>query len=82
MTSFKNHISPATRRMGDDMLIRNMAILTLDSSTYHVDHFAKHVGKQPEDLGPEEDSTLPPPAAPRNLPKFTRLGSSPASQSS
>jgi len=40
--------------MAEDMLIRNMAIRTIDSYTYHVDRFAKHFGKLPEDLGPDQ----------------------------
>ena len=36
--------------MAEDMLIRNMAIRTIDSYTYNVDRFAKHFGKLPDDL--------------------------------
>ncbi len=54
MTPFSNRIYPATKRMAEDMLIRNMAHTTIDSYTYHVDRFAKHYGKNPEDLGPEQ----------------------------
>ena len=51
MTPFRNRINQATKRMAEDMLIRNMAVRTIDSYTYHVDRFAKHFGKPPEDLG-------------------------------
>jgi site-specific recombinase XerD len=40
--------------MAEDMLVRNLAARTIDSYTYHVDRFAKHFGKMPEDLGPEQ----------------------------
>ena len=31
-----------------------MSVRTIDSYTYHVDRFAKHFGRQPEDMGPEQ----------------------------
>jgi hypothetical protein len=37
------------------MLVRNLAVRTIDTYTYHVDRFARHFGKLPEDLGPERD---------------------------
>jgi site-specific recombinase XerD len=40
--------------MAEDMSIRNLAARTIDSYTYHVDRFAKHFGRLPEDLGPDE----------------------------
>ena len=54
MTPFRRRLTPATQRMAEDTLIRNMAIRTIDSYTYRVDRFAKHFGKLPDDLGPEE----------------------------
>ena len=54
MTPFRRRMTPATKRMAEDMLVRNMALRTIDSYTYHVDRFAKHFGKLPEDLGPEQ----------------------------
>ncbi len=54
MTPFRKRINQATQRMAEDMLIRNMAVRTIDSYTYHVDRFAKHFGKIPDDLGPEQ----------------------------
>ena len=44
--------------MAEDMLIRNMAITTIDSYTYHVDRIAKYFGKELEDIGPEEIRTF------------------------
>ncbi len=53
-SSFRKRNNPVTRRMAEDMLLRNMAVRTIDSYTYHVERFSKHFGKLPEDLGPEE----------------------------
>lgn len=54
MTPFRKRQTPITKRMAEDMLVRNMAVRTIDTYTYHVDRFSKHFGKHPEDLGPEE----------------------------
>jgi site-specific recombinase XerD len=54
MTPFHKRQTPITKRMAEDMLVRNLAIRTIDTYTYHVDRFAKHFGKLPEDLGPEQ----------------------------
>ena len=44
--------------MAEDMLIRNIAITTIDSYTYHVDRIAKYFGKELEDIGSEEIRTF------------------------
>jgi integrase/recombinase XerD len=54
MTPYHKRQTPITKRMAEDMLVRNLALRTIDSYTYHVDRFARHFGKQPEDLGPEQ----------------------------
>jgi integrase/recombinase XerD len=54
MTPYQKRQTPITKRMAEDMLVRNLALRTIDSYTYHVDRFARHFGKQPEDLGPEQ----------------------------
>ncbi len=54
MTPYRKRQTEATRRMAEDMTIRNFAVRTIDSYTYHVDRFSKHFGKMPEDLGPEQ----------------------------
>lgn len=54
MTPYFKRQTPITKRMAEDMLVRNLAVRTIDSYTYHVDRFARHFGKQPEDLGPEQ----------------------------
>jgi hypothetical protein len=58
MTPFSKRIYSATKRMAEDMLIRNMAHTTIDAYTYHVDRFAKHLGQCPEDLGPDQIRTF------------------------
>jgi len=54
MKPFYKRQTPITKRMAEDMLVRNLAVRTIDTYTYHVDRFARHFGKQPEDLGPEQ----------------------------
>ena len=54
MTPFHKRLSPVTRRMADDMLVRNLSLSTIDSYTYHVDKFCRHFGKSADQLGPEE----------------------------
>jgi integrase/recombinase XerD len=54
MSPYFKRQTPITKRMAEDMLVRNLAVRTIDSYTYHVDRFARHFGKQPEDLGPEQ----------------------------
>ena len=54
MTPYRKRLTPLTRRMAEDMLIRNKASSTIDSYTWHVDQFVEHFGKPAERLGPEE----------------------------
>ena len=54
MTPYTKRVYAATKRMAEDMLIRNMTITTIDSYTCHVDRIAKYFGKELEDIGPEE----------------------------
>jgi len=53
-SSYLKRQTPITKRMAEDMLVRNLAVRTIDTYTYHVDRFARHFGKLPEDLGPEQ----------------------------
>ena len=46
MTPFRKRSTPITKRMAEDMLVRNLAERTIDSYTYHVDRFAKHWAKK------------------------------------
>jgi len=54
MTPFHKRLSPTTKRMADDMTIRNLSPNTIDSYTYHVDKFLRHFSQPAEQLGPEE----------------------------
>ena len=42
------------QRLIHDLRIRNYAVSTIDSYTYHIACFAKHFGRSPEQLGAEE----------------------------
>ncbi len=57
-SSYHKRQTPITKRMAEDMLVRNLAVRTIDTYTYHVDRFARHFGKLPEDLGPRTDSRV------------------------
>ncbi len=54
MTPYHKRQTPACQRMAEVMLVRNLAARTIDTYTYHVDRFARHFGKLPEDLGPTQ----------------------------
>jgi integrase/recombinase XerD len=47
-------VSPLRQRMIEDMRVRNFALNTQDSYLRQVSLFARHFGKSPEQLGPEE----------------------------
>jgi integrase/recombinase XerD len=47
-------MSALRERMIQDMQIRNLSPRTVDCYVYHVRCFAKHFGRSPEQLGPEE----------------------------
>jgi hypothetical protein len=47
-------VSPLRQRMIEDMRVRNFAPNTQDSYLRQVSLFARHFGKSPEQLGPEE----------------------------
>jgi integrase/recombinase XerD len=54
MTPYAKRKTPFTQRMAEDMQVRNFSPRTIDSYTYHVDRYAKHFAKDPEQLGPED----------------------------
>ncbi|MCG8648241.1 MAG: site-specific integrase, partial [Pirellulales bacterium] len=61
VTPFHQRLSAVTRRMADDMLVRNLSISTIDSYTYHVarfENFLKDLGKHPAEAGPDEIRTF------------------------
>jgi hypothetical protein len=47
-------MTPLRKRMTEDMQLRNYAAKTVENYTRHIGCFAKHFGKSPEYLGPEE----------------------------
>jgi integrase/recombinase XerD len=47
-------VSPLRQRMIEDMVVRNFAFNTQESYLQQVALFARHFGKSPESLGPEE----------------------------
>jgi integrase/recombinase XerD len=47
-------VSPLRQRMIEDMTVRNFAANTQESYLHQVSLFARHFGKPPEQLGPEE----------------------------
>ena len=48
MTPWQNRVTALTRRMADDMKLRNYSQKTIDTYTYHVGRFAQHIGKSLE----------------------------------
>ena len=50
----QRNLSDTTKRMAEDMLVRNMAQSTIDAYTYQVEKFLRHFNKPAEDLGPEQ----------------------------
>jgi site-specific recombinase XerD len=54
MTPWQNRVTDLTRRMADDMKLRNYAQSTIDAYTYHVGRFAQFLGRSPADASPED----------------------------
>jgi integrase/recombinase XerD len=55
LTSTPEHVmTPLRRRMIEDMELRNLAPKTIDAYVRRVATFARHFGRSPEDLGPDE----------------------------
>ena len=54
MTPWQNRTTGLTRRMADDMKLRNLSQSTIDAYTYHVGRFAEFFGKTVEDATPED----------------------------
>ena len=45
MTPYAKRLTPLTKRMAEDMLVRNLAERTIDTYTYHVDNFLERIAK-------------------------------------
>lgn len=54
MTPWQNRVTKLTRRMADDMKLRNYSQATIDAYTYHVGRFAAFLGKSLEAASPED----------------------------
>ncbi|MGB6043171.1 MAG: site-specific integrase [Pirellulales bacterium] len=55
MTPYQNRLTKITRRMAEDMKIRNLAQATIDAYTYHVSKFDDFLGtKRLQDATPED----------------------------
>ena len=54
MTPWQKRSTVLTRRMADDMKLRNMSQKTIDAYTYHVARFAQFLGHSPEHATPED----------------------------
>lgn len=54
MTPWQNRVTKLTRRMADDMKLRNYSQATIDAYTYHVGRFAEFLGKSLEQASPED----------------------------
>jgi integrase/recombinase XerD len=54
MTPYHKRVTAFTKRMAEDMQLRNLSPRTIDAYTYHVDRFAMRFGKHPEELGLEQ----------------------------
>ena len=54
MTPWQNRVTDLTRRMADDMKLRNYSPRTIDAYTYHVGRFAEFLERSPQTLSPED----------------------------
>ncbi|MFK7817527.1 MAG: tyrosine-type recombinase/integrase [Planctomycetaceae bacterium] len=54
MTPWQQRADAITKRMAEDMLLRNMSQRTIDAYTYHVRRFARFLGRSPETAAPED----------------------------
>lgn len=54
MTPYHKRLTPLTKRLAEDMQVRNLSPRTIDSYTYHVDKFTQYFNQGAEELGPEQ----------------------------
>lgn len=55
MTPFDKRLTPITRRLAEDMTIRNLAVATIDAYTYHVHRFDQFLGTKKIEAATPED---------------------------
>jgi integrase/recombinase XerD len=54
MTPYSKRLTPLTKRMAEDMLVRNLSARTIDNYTWHVDAYVRHFDRPAEQLGPQQ----------------------------
>ncbi len=54
MTPWQNRVTDLTRRMADDMKLRNYSQRTIDAYTYHLGKFADCLGRPPLEATAED----------------------------
>ena len=54
MTPYRKRLCPLTRRLAEDMKIRNMADASIDAYTYHAKRFADFIKKPLDQATPED----------------------------
>ena len=54
MTPWQKRSTALTRRMAEDMQLRNFSPKTIDAYTYHVGRFAEFLGRSPAQATPED----------------------------
>ena len=54
MTPWQNRVTDLTRRMADDMKLRNYSQRTIDTYTYHLGRFAEFLGRPPLEATAED----------------------------
>ncbi|MEZ6130374.1 MAG: hypothetical protein R3C59_16950 [Planctomycetaceae bacterium] len=63
MTPWQNRVTNMTRRMADDMKLRNFSQATIDAYTCHVGRFAEFPGRPLEEASPEDIRSVGRPTA-------------------
>ena len=58
MTPYKKRSCPITKRLAEDLMIRNMADATIDAYTYHVRRLADFIKKPLDRVTPEDVRTF------------------------
>jgi hypothetical protein len=58
MTPYRKRNCPITRRLAEDLMIRNMAETTIDAYTYHVRRFYDFIGKPLDTVTPADVRTF------------------------
>lgn len=54
MTPWQNRVTDLTKRMADDMTVRNYSPKTIDAYTYHLGRFAEFLNRSPLEASAED----------------------------